>query len=488
MMKPGYSESRDCLQRPILQRMGLLVSGALFFLWGVVFSAEPGENAEEASDSAQAAQAVESLRQTSALDPDLIEAMKGPERLEPPDLPNPLRLDPMFTEFPELFTDPKMKSLSQEEYKAENLLRYEALYDRGVAARKRKDYEGATDLFSKLIYEQPPDMFRRKAFLQLALVAENQGYQDRALQIYSQYLYLFPDDHNRALVNLRMGHLLRNLGAMDQAIEHFHIVISITTRMKGVQDNYQPVVQRMALKAKIEIAKTYYEDLEFEKAGRLYKRLLSQQHGESELVAVDRPLVHFAAIDSYFRGENWEKVIEEGLDFLGLHRNHFKAPEIRFRMAKAYLSENKGREAEAAYQFKAIMESTTGFQLEDPMMWQQLKWQIGKEMGRTFTERNQPDLALEVYQGLIDSLPDLGLVDQVDLLYRTATLEESLNAKQKALELYQKIIELTESVGDGDTDSREAKIRQMALWKANLLKWLLQIGEALPAEEETPSG
>ena len=67
---------------------------------------------------------------------------------------------------------------------------------------------------------------------------------------------------------------------MDQAIEHFHIVISITTRMKGVQDNYQPVVQRMALKAKIEIAKTYYEDLEFEKAGRLYKRLLSQQHGE----------------------------------------------------------------------------------------------------------------------------------------------------------------------------------------------------------------
>ena len=161
--------------------------------------------------------------------------------------------------------------------------------------------------------------------------------------------------------------------------------------------------------------------MEFEKAGRLYKRLLSQQHGESELVAVDRPLVHFAAIDSYFRGENWEKVIEEGLDFLGLHRNHFKAPEIRFRMAKAYLSENKGREAEAAYQFKAIMESTTGFQLEDPMMWQQLKWQIGKEMGRTFTERNQPDLALEVYQGLMDFLPDLGLVDQVDLLYRTAT-------------------------------------------------------------------
>ena len=53
-----------------------------------------------------------------------------------------------------------------------------------------------------------------------------------------------------------------------------------------------------------------------------------------------------------------------------------------------------------------------------------------------------------------------------------------VEGQEKALELYHKIIKLTESVGDGDTDSREAKIRQMALWKANLLKWLLQIGEA----------
>ena len=62
-------------------------------------------------------------------------------------------------------------------------------------------------------------------------------------------------------------------------------------------------------------------------------------------------------------------------------------------------------------------------------------------------------------------------------------IRDRLNAKQKALELYQKIIELTESVGDGDTDSREAKIRQMALWKADLLKWLLKIGKALPADD-----
>ena len=482
-MKPGYSESLDCLQRPILQPMGLLFSVTVFFLWVAVFSAEPDEIAEEANDSQKPAQTVESFRQTSGSDLGLMETLKEPERLEPPDLPNPLRLDPMFTEFPRLFTDPKIKSLSQEEYKAEKLSEYEALYDGGVAARKREDYERAINFFSTLIYEQPPAMFRRKAFLQLALVAENQGYQDRALQIYSQYLDLFPDDHNRALVNLKMGDLLREMGALDQAIEHFHIVISTTTRMKGVQDNYQPVVQRMALKAKIEIARTYFQDLEFEKAGRLYKRLLSQQHGESKFVAVDEPLVRFAVINSYFRGENWEKVIEEGIDFLGLHRDHSKVPEIRFLMAKAFLNENKGREDDAAYQFKAIMESTTRFQLEDPMTWQKLKWQIGKEMGRAFKEKKRPDLELEVYQGLMDTISDMNLVDRVDFLYRTATLEESLGYKQKALELYQKIIELTKSVGDGDTDSREAKIRQMALWKADLLKWLLQIGKALPADD-----
>ena len=193
--------------------------------------------------------------------------------------------------------------------------------------------------------------------------------------------------------------------------------------------------------------------------------------------------MRFAVINSYFRGENWEKVIEEGIDFLGLHRDHSKVPEIRFLMAKAFLNENKGREDDAAYQFKAIMESTTRFQLEDPMTWQKLKWQIGKEMGRAFKEKKRPDLELEVYQGLMDTISDMNLVDRVDFLYRTATLEESLGYKQKALELYQKIIELTKSVGDGDTDSREAKIRQMALWKADLLKWLLQIGKALPADD-----
>ena len=41
-----------------------------------------------------------------------------------------------------------------------------------VAARNRKEYERATRFFSKLIYEQPPDMFRRQALLQLALVAK----------------------------------------------------------------------------------------------------------------------------------------------------------------------------------------------------------------------------------------------------------------------------------------------------------------------------
>ena len=123
--------------------MGLLFSVTVFFLWVAVFSAEPDEIAEEANDSQKPAQTVESFRQTSGSDLGLMETMKKPERLESPDLPNPLRLDPMFTEFPRLFTDPKIKSLPQEEYKAEKLSEYEALYDGGVAARKREDYERA---------------------------------------------------------------------------------------------------------------------------------------------------------------------------------------------------------------------------------------------------------------------------------------------------------------------------------------------------------
>ena len=49
--------------------------------------------------------------------------------------------------------------------------------------------EGATDFFSKLIYEQPPDMFRR-SLSSACLGGRKSRYQERALQIYSQYLYL----------------------------------------------------------------------------------------------------------------------------------------------------------------------------------------------------------------------------------------------------------------------------------------------------------
>ena len=91
----------------------------------------------------------------------------------------------------------------------------------------RKNMNVLPKHFSQLIKEVPPVEFRRQALLQIALVANKQGYYDREFQIYSQYLSRFPDDHNCALVNLRMGQLLRDqMGAMDQAIEQFHTVIS----------------------------------------------------------------------------------------------------------------------------------------------------------------------------------------------------------------------------------------------------------------------
>ena len=61
------------------------------------------------------------------------------------------------------------------------------------------------------------------------------------------------------------------MGAMDQAIEQFHTVIAITTRMSDIEDGYQLLMENIALKAKVEIANTYRDDRQFDKAGRLYK-------------------------------------------------------------------------------------------------------------------------------------------------------------------------------------------------------------------------
>ena len=145
------------------------------------------------------------------LDPALANALPRTGQLEPPDLPSPMRLDPMFTQFPELFTDESFKQQTLAGYREEKLAIFDALYDRGIAARKREDYSQARSFFSELILERPPESYRRKALLQLALIAEKEGFLDQAIQVYGHYLSLFETDSNSALVNLKMGQLFREM-------------------------------------------------------------------------------------------------------------------------------------------------------------------------------------------------------------------------------------------------------------------------------------
>jgi tetratricopeptide (TPR) repeat protein len=191
-------------------------------------------------------------------------------------------------------------------------------------------------------------------------------------------------------------------------------------------------------------------------------------------------------MDSYFSGELWDKVITSCLDFLEAHESHDKTPEVRFMLAKAYLNQGKGKEAEAAYQFKAIMEESRGFGLENPSQWRRLKVNIGKEMAQAFAGRQEPELALEIYGGLMEEAAMLNISEQVSLLHRSALLEEELGAKQNALALYRKIIEFTETEGNAVLGTRESKIRQMAVWKSDLLNWMLnEIKPPVDSEDAT---
>ena len=105
------------------------------------------------------------------------------ERLQ--NLPQELRLDPIFIKFPDLFTDPITQSSSLENYKSKKIKEYQALYDAGRSFLKQEEYERATQTFSQLIKEVPPVEFRRQALLQIALVANKQGYYDINSDLFS---------------------------------------------------------------------------------------------------------------------------------------------------------------------------------------------------------------------------------------------------------------------------------------------------------------
>ncbi len=453
-----------------------------FILTGIIFfvlKTSPADHGNPTSLHQKSLTAESNHSVVSHSDPEsLLEDLQQPEEGGSAGWPEHMRLDPIFIEFPDLFTSPVMETASVDDYKKQRQAELDAIFDLGIQYRQEGDFEQASNTFINLIKKRPPVAYRKRALLQLALIAEKNEDWVRANQIYSQFDALYPDDPNQALVYLKMGNILRRTGGMEKALQKYHSVISLTMKLRELNEEYLPVVQRLVMKAKIEIAETHFMDGDFDNAARLYRRLLIQQHSSSDLVGINKPLVHYKLIYSHFLNKDYSKVENEGETFLQEYGSDPKSIEVRYLLAKTLMIKN--RRQEALRQFQKILENPTALTESEPETWTRLQVRIGVEIGDLMVKEGDLMGAVQIHESLLDL--NLEEKDLLEVLYQLGILHEDLKYTQKALAFYQRIIDRISGLKKEDLSRHLQMIGEMAGWRIQTLTWL----EAKESELQSP--
>jgi len=437
----------------------------LFFINEVTSSDTPAKGGFE--DENTASESAYSEKKADVAD-SLLYKLQQPAVGADPSWPSAMRLDPMFIEFPDLFTSPAMETAPIDQYMDRRAADLDATFDLGIKYRQEGKLELSKKTFIRLINNRPPTNYRKSALLQLALIAEKNKEWIRANQIYSHYDSLYPGDPNQVLIHLKMADILRRTGAIEKALLKYHSVIAMTMKMKGFDEKYLPVVQRLGVKAKIEIAETHFVDGDYTNAARLYRRLLTQQHSKSDLVKINKPHVHYKLIHSHFLNDDYAKVEGESGSFLKTYSDHPKAIEVRYLLAKILMK--KSRKSEALAQFMQILENPTTLKETEPETWTRLQVRIGVEIGGLMVKDGDLMGAVQIHERLLDL--KLEEKDLFEVLYQLGILYEDLKYNQKALAFYQRIIDRVKALKTDDLSRHLKMIGDMAAWRLKTLSWL----------------
>lgn len=455
----------------------LILCVLLFFINEETSSDTPNQGAfENNNTTSESANSEKKADVADSLQDDLQKSEVGPDS----SWPSSMRLDPMFIEFPDLFTSPAMETDPIDQYMDRRAEDLDAAFNLGIQYRQEGKLDLSKQTFIRLIKSRPPVKYRQRALLQLALLAEKNEEWGRAIQIYSQYDSLWSDDPNQILIHLKMADILRRTGAIEKALTKYHAVIAMTMKTKGYEEKYLPVIQRLGVKAKIEIAEMHFLDGDYVNAARLYRRLLIQKHSQSDLVKINKPHVHYKLIHSHFLNDDYAKVEQQSESFVKAYGDHPKAIEVRYLYAKVLMKKN--RNSEALEQFMEILKNPTTLKETEPETWTRLQVRIGVEIGGLMAKDLDFPSAIQIHEGLLDL--ELNENEYFEVNYQLGILNEELKSYQKALAFYRGIIDRI-AILKKDNLSRHLKmIGEMAEWRLKTLNWLETKESEIQRKEE----
>jgi tetratricopeptide (TPR) repeat protein len=335
---------------------------------------------------------------------------------------------------------------------------YRALLETALEQKRVGQNSGAERMLVRLLESEAPEDVQKTALLTLAVMAHERQELGKAQQIYAQYVKQYPNDEEAPEVLLRQGLLYRQMGAPVMALSKFYAVMSSALNLKVDRlDHYQ----RLVLQSQSEIAETYYLQGKYEEAVEYFGRLLKLTSPD-----LDRAKIVYKLVRSLSFRERHNEVIAQAEMFLNRFPDSASASEVRFLMAESL--KKLGRNREAMEQVLALLQWQQKNAAHDPQSWTYWRQRTGNEIANQLYQEGDYIDALQIYESLsnLSNTPEW----QLPALYQVGLVYERLRQSQKALEVYDRMLQQRPKATNAAGPSVLA-VLDMARWRKGFLSW-----------------
>ncbi len=281
----------------------------------------------------------------------------------------------------------------------------------------------------------------------------------KAAAVYERLVQEFGQSRQLASIYMELGHIYRKMGGLKVAINNYYMVINSTLNISVDQVEK---ARRLSLEAKLEIAETHAELLEYEESYRHYELL-----AKLDLKPVERMRVDYRMCNLLYELGRYQTAVSKLKLFLDNYALSAHSPEIRYLLARSY--EKLNRKPDALREVVQILQrqSSPDTALEGASdYWKQ---RTGNELANEFYQKADYRSALTIYQSLAkyNASPEWRwpAIHQIGLCF------ERLGLPEKAILAYQEIVDPEDGPTEEPLTPGLETLREMAKWRLEHLNW-----------------
>ena len=306
-----------------------------------------------------------------------------------------------------------------------------------------------------------PVAAKKAAFRRLAEDYERLHQGSKAIAVYEKMAQLYSNDPDTPKLTFHLGLLYRQSGAPKLAVARFYTVLNSTLKFGA---NGLDAYKALAQQAQWEIAETYFQSNDIEKAQNYYRLLSRLDLPATEMVRVKFKLLHCLLLTKDLAG-----TITAAQDFLKTYPDDPATAECRYLLATTFRAQ--GRNGEAFEVVLALLNHEGAHKEKTPEKWIYWKKKAGNEFANFYYQQGETLSALTLFQAIarLDEEADW----QWPVIYQMGLCFERLRHSGRAAEAYKFIIEEAKKPGrENDKLSEPLRtVLEMAQWRSDQLTW-----------------